>query len=74
MVDLSDNGGLMDKFLGLPFERMFMHGEQNKGLSYLQHIAEQDVLVCEVPECDHFPMYSNPPFMWRALARLIGID
>lgn len=74
MVDLSDNGGLMDKFLGLPMPCMFMHGEQNKGLSYLQRIAAQGIRLCEVPECAHFPMYSNPPFMWRALAGFIGTD
>jgi pimeloyl-ACP methyl ester carboxylesterase len=74
MVHLSDNGGLMDKFLDLPTPRMFMYGEQNKGLSYLPHIASQGVRLCEVPECGHFPMYSNPPFMWRALADFIGVD
>lgn len=74
MVDLSDNGDLMAKFLGLPFPRMFMYGEQNRTLSYLQHIEAHGVRLCEVPECGHFPMYSNPPFMWRALAGFIGTD
>lgn len=68
MVDLSDNGDLMTKFLGLPFPRMFMFGEQNASLSYLKHIQEQGVELAEIPACGHFPMYSNPVPMWDAIA------
>ncbi|MDP9651260.1 alpha/beta fold hydrolase [Paraburkholderia caledonica] len=68
MVDLSDNGDLMTKFLGLPFPRMFMYGEQNASLSYLDHIREGGVELAEIPHCGHFPMYSNPVLMWRAIA------
>ncbi|ANH73301.1 hypothetical protein ACS15_0698 [Ralstonia insidiosa] len=68
MVDLSDNGKLMEKFLALPFPRMFMYGEQNASLSYLGHIRERGVALAEIPECGHFPMYSNPVLMWRAIA------
>ncbi|KHK55895.1 alpha/beta hydrolase [Ralstonia sp. A12] len=68
MVDLSDNGDLMRKFLGLPFPRMFMYGAQNASLSYLSHIREQGVVLAEIPECGHFPMYSNPVLMWKAIA------
>ncbi|KWN65984.1 alpha/beta fold hydrolase [Burkholderia stagnalis] len=68
MVDLSDNGDLMHKFLGLPFPRMFMYGEQNASLSYLSAIEEQGVVLSEIPDCVHFPMYSNPVLMWKAIA------
>ncbi len=67
MVDLSDNGDLMTKFLGLPCPKMFMYGVQNNNLSYLSHIEENGVQLAEIPECGHFPMYSNPPAMWRAI-------
>lgn len=69
MVDLSDNGDLMQKFLGLPFPRMFMYGAQNASLSYLSYIREQGVVLAEIPECGHFPMYSNPVLMWKAIAQ-----
>lgn len=72
MVDLSDNGDLMSKFLGLPFPRMFMYGEQNASLSYLRHIRERGVVLAEIPDCGHFPMYSNPVLMWKAIAAFIG--
>lgn len=68
MVDLSDNGNLMDKFLHLPFPRMFMYGEQNNTLSYLSHIQAKGVRLSEIPECGHFPMYANPVAMWREIA------
>lgn len=68
MVELSDHGALMEKFLGLPMPRMFMYGQQTASLSYLPLLAAAGVGLAEVPECGHFPMYSNPPFMWQAIA------
>ncbi len=68
MVDWSDNGGLMEKFLGLACLKMLMYGEQNAGLSYLDQIEAHGVRLSEVPQCGHFPMYSNAPFMWREIA------
>lgn len=69
MVNLSDNGDLMTRFLGLPCPKMFMYGEQNASLSYLNHIASNGVELAEIPLCGHFPMYSNPPEMWRRIDR-----
>ena len=68
MVDLSDQGDLMDKFLGLPLPRMFMYGEQNNTLTYLPHLAANGVELAEIPFSGHFPMYSNAPEMWRRIA------
>ena len=74
MVDLSDNGRLMDFFLGLPCPTMLMYGEQNAGLGYLPMLREAGVRLAEIPECGHFPMYSNPPAMWRALESMWAGD
>ncbi len=41
MVELSDHGRLMERFLALPCPRMFMYGEQNRSLSYLPGIGRQ---------------------------------
>ena len=71
MVELSDNSGLMERFLKLPCPKMFMYGEQNSNLSYLSDIAAQGVELAEIPQCGHFPMYSNPPEMWRRLSEFI---
>lgn len=72
MVNLSDHGDLMEKFLALPFPRMFMYGEQNAGLSYLRPIARQGVELAAITACGHFPMYSNPVAMWQAIGDFIG--
>lgn len=71
MVDLSDNGGLMERFLNLPAPKMFMYGDQNASLSYLGQIEASGVRRCEIPQSGHFPMYSNPPEMWQEIADFI---
>ena len=48
MVELSDHGDLMDGFLSLPFPRMFLYGQQNASLSYLQHLADNRVRLAEM--------------------------
>jgi pimeloyl-ACP methyl ester carboxylesterase len=68
MVDLSDNGDLMTKFLSLSCPRMFMYGEQNASLSYLPTLAAGGVELAEIPHSGHFPMYSNPVAMWTRIA------
>lgn len=71
MVELTDNGGLLEKFLALPMPRMFMYGEQNRSLSYLPTLLERGVELAEITECGHFPMYSNPPEMWSRIAQFV---
>ncbi|MFI1356487.1 alpha/beta fold hydrolase [Streptomyces sp. NPDC020898] len=68
MVELSDHGDLMKKFLSLPFPRMFMYGEQNSSLSYLGELAEGGVELAEIPHSGHWPMYANPVAMWDRIA------
>ncbi|MCM3487112.1 hypothetical protein [Kocuria rosea] len=59
MVELSDHGRLMDRFLALPFPRMFIYGKQNDDLSYLGQVTEHGVEQAEIPHSAHFPMYST---------------
>lgn len=68
MVQLSDGEDLMGISLGLLFPRMFMYGELNNGLFYLSYLSTlqaEGVQLAEIPWCGHFPMYSNPPEMYR---------
>jgi pimeloyl-ACP methyl ester carboxylesterase len=48
-----------------------MYGEQNASLSYLSHIQARGVRLSEIPRCGHFPMYSNPAFMWREIGEFL---
>ncbi|EGA68379.1 alpha/beta hydrolase fold protein [Vibrio sinaloensis DSM 21326] len=72
MVELSDHGQLMACFLGLPMPKMFMFGEQNDHLSYLEHIESHGVTLAKIPYCGHFPMYSNPVAMWQKIGENIS--
>lgn len=69
MVALSDSGDLINKFLGLPLPKLFMYGAQYASLSYLPHLQANGVRLSEIPDCGHFPMYSNPARMWREMAK-----
>jgi pimeloyl-ACP methyl ester carboxylesterase len=71
MVDLSDHGSLMERFLGLPIPRMFLFGEQNRSLSYLSTLAEQGVELAEIPHSGHWPMYGNAPETWARVAEFV---
>lgn len=68
MVALSDDAPLMAMFTGLPCPRAFIYGEQNRHLSYLDDLPAKGVEVIEIPHSGHFPMYSNPPALWAAIA------
>lgn len=68
IVDLSDHGDLMSKFLSLPFPRMFMYGEENSSLSYLRELHTHGVELAQIPDSAHWPMYSNPVAMWQRIA------
>jgi len=71
MVDLSDHGDLMAKFLALPCPRMFMYGEANSALSYLATLIADGVELAAIPHSGHWPMYANPVAMWERIAAFI---
>ncbi|MGV9349861.1 alpha/beta fold hydrolase [Streptomyces spiralis] len=68
MVDLSDHGDLMNKFLSLSCPRMFMYGEENSFLSYLAKLRSNGVELAEIAHSGHWPMYAHPPAMWERIA------
>ena len=72
MVELSDSRPLLEDIAALPCPRMFIHGEQNRHLSYLPTLPGLGVEVTEIKHAAHFPMYSNPPALWSAMADFIS--
>ncbi|KAH8590616.1 alpha/beta hydrolase fold protein [Bisporella sp. PMI_857] len=68
MVQLSDHGDLLLKFLSLPCPRVYMFGEEYSSLSYLSELASKGVDLAEIPYSGHFPMYSNAVAMWEQIA------
>jgi pimeloyl-ACP methyl ester carboxylesterase len=71
MVKLSDEEDLLGWMLDLPCPKMFMFGEENRGLSYLPKLGKGGVDLAQVPHCGHFPMYSNPVEMFRRIAEFL---
>ena len=71
MVKLSDEAPLLETFTGLPCPRCFIYGAQNRHLSYLGDLPSRGVEVVEIPHSGHFPMYSNPPALWGAMAAFL---
>lgn len=57
VVDLSDNGYLVAKFLSLPFLPVYMYGSRFAHFSYLRHIADHGIELAEIPASGHFTMY-----------------
>ncbi|KAJ5086506.1 hypothetical protein NUU61_007813 [Penicillium alfredii] len=72
MVRLSDNEDLLGVFLGLPCCKMFMFGDENRGLSYLSLLEKEGMELAQIPGSGHFPMYSNPVEMWRRIAAFLN--
>ncbi|KAF2014079.1 alpha/beta-hydrolase [Aaosphaeria arxii CBS 175.79] len=71
MVQLSDGEDLLGMFLGLTCPKMFMFGEENRGLSYLGRLQKEGVELAQIPQSGHFPMYSNPVDMYRQIAQFL---
>lgn len=71
MVDISDNEPLLNFIGSLPVPRAFIYGAQNANLSYLPSLPYRGVNAIEIPHSGHFPMYSNPPALWAAIAAFI---
>ncbi|KAJ5925398.1 alpha/beta-hydrolase [Penicillium verhagenii] len=68
MVRLSDEEDLLGMFLRLPCPKMFMFGEENRGLSYLPRLKQGGVELAEIAKSGHFPMYSNPVEMYSRIS------
>jgi len=72
MVEISDTEPLMGMFQALPCAKAFVHGAQNRHLSYLDRLPDLGIRLIEIDHAGHFPMYSNPASLWAALAQFLN--
>lgn len=70
-VAQSDSGRLLEEFLHLPLPRLFLHGDANRGLSYLPRLRDSAVLVREIPASGHFVFYDNPLATFDAIGAFV---
>ena len=71
MIELSDSGKLLERFVRLPCPTLFLYGEDSQSLSYLGCLQDHGVRLAQIPFSGHFPMYANPVAMWAAIADFI---
>ncbi len=67
----SDSGRLIEEFLALPVPRLFLYGEVNRSLSYLQRLRESDTQVVEIPNGAHFFFFDNPVATFQAIGDFV---
>jgi pimeloyl-ACP methyl ester carboxylesterase len=60
LVEYSDDGTLLNRFLALPMEKYFVYGEENRHLTYLPTLRQSSCCVFEVPQANHFLFYDDP--------------
>jgi pimeloyl-ACP methyl ester carboxylesterase len=74
VVELADHGNLLQKFLALPFPKMYLYGEECASLSYLPSLDANGVELAEIPHSGHLPLYSNPVATWKRIAAFYAGD
>jgi pimeloyl-ACP methyl ester carboxylesterase len=74
VVEHADRGDLLQKFLALPFPKMYLYGEECASLSYLPFLDSNGVELAEIPHSGHLPMYSNPVATWKRIAAFYAGD
>ena len=72
IVEYSDRGNLLDRFLTLPVSACFVYGSQNAHLSYLPSLRKSECKVIEIPAANHFPFHDNPHAFAEALSVFAG--
>ncbi len=67
----SDSGRLLAELLALDLPRLFLHGDANRGLSYLPRLRAGGVRVQEIPASAHFFFHDNPGATFEAIGAFV---
>ncbi|HUV80844.1 MAG TPA: alpha/beta hydrolase [Candidatus Bathyarchaeia archaeon] len=71
LVDYSDHGTLIQRFIALKIPTMFVYGSENRTLSYLPTLKESGCELVEIPRSNHFPGYDNPRAFYQVIAKFL---
>lgn len=71
LVDYSDNGNLISRFTGLEIPKLFVHGSENRWLSYIARLEDSGCEVAEIPDSGHFPGYDTPQAYYQVISNFI---
>ena len=71
LVDYSEHGNLIQRFIALKIPKMFVYGSENRTLSYFTTLRESGCELVEIPRSIHFPGYDNPQAFYQAIAEFL---
>jgi len=71
LVDYSDNGNLIPRFVKLGIPKAFVYGSENGGLSYIPRLRDGGCEVVEIPDSGHLPFYDNPEAYYQVIASFL---
>lgn len=71
LVEYSDTGNLLERYLALAIPKLFMYGAENRSLSYLPRLTERGCALMEIPASNHFPFHDNPTAFYHTIASFL---
>lgn len=72
LVKYSDSGTLIDKFISLKIPKLFVHGSENSGLSYIPELQKRGCEVVEIANSNHFPQHDNPTQFYDVISNFLN--
>lgn len=70
LVEWSDNKRLLDLFLKLKIDKMYIHGDKNSGIPVLKLIKDK-VKTISISNSEHFMMLDNPQEFYQKLSEIL---
>jgi pimeloyl-ACP methyl ester carboxylesterase len=70
-VEYSSTGELLDQYLTMNIPRIFIYGQENRSLSYLPLLLQQNMNVKEISGSNHFVFYDNPKELYDVIGDFI---
>lgn len=67
IVKYCSRADLLSYFIQMECPRMFIYGEKNKDLPYIDELNKYEIEVKEIPGSDHFPFFSNPGYFFSSI-------
>jgi pimeloyl-ACP methyl ester carboxylesterase len=71
LVEYSDTGNLLERYIALAIPTLFLYGAENRSLSYLTQLTERGCALVEIPASSHFPFHDNPAAFYHAIASFL---
>jgi len=71
LVEYSDTGNLLERYLALAIPKLFVYGAENRALSYLPQLTERGCALVEIPASNHFPFHDNPAAFYHTIASFL---